>query len=155
MLDIIDSAVKIGLGALIAGGFSYLTLKKNQAHEITKRAEDTFYQRQKDRRECYVEFVTKSDSLIQKYQYLSCSPDSEDYIDYTEALHEVLILSPEKIQELSSELFNAVTEFVIPNFDSNDDIALELKDKLRVRVKEYIFKFHILAKQDVTKNYNP
>lgn len=34
--DLVDTTLKIGLGALIAGIFSFLTLKSNQKHELSK-----------------------------------------------------------------------------------------------------------------------
>ena len=66
-IDVIDSAVKIGAGALIAGGFTYVVSKSRQDHESkkTKFENELFVLKE------IVERIEESSSYLNDYSHLS------------------------------------------------------------------------------------
>lgn len=73
-VDVADSAVKIGLGALITIVGGWITLKLTHLHEIRKEA---VAQRLRDidkKTDRYIDFLSSSQLLMQKYLYESCDP---------------------------------------------------------------------------------
>ena len=92
-VDVADSAVKIGLGALITIVGGWITLKLTHLHEIRKEA---VAQRLRDidkKTDRYIDFLSSSQLLMQKYLYESCDPGGEDYTDYMR-LHNIVSLTP-------------------------------------------------------------
>lgn len=90
-VDVADNAVKIGLGSALTILGGYLTLKLSQQHELRKEA---LIQRRKDfevKVERYVNFLSCSRMMLQKYMMSSLRHDCEDYIEYTR-LHETVSL---------------------------------------------------------------
>ena len=75
----IDSAVKIGLGAFIAAVASYITLRKTHRFEVDSRKEAFFYKSQEERKSVYIDFSAQSHALIQKYTYAWCDSTKDDY----------------------------------------------------------------------------
>ncbi len=91
-VDVADNAVKIGLGSALTILGGYLTLKLSQQHELRKEA---LIQRRKDfevKAERYVNFLSCSRMMLQKYMMSSLRHDCEDYIEYTR-LHETVSLT--------------------------------------------------------------
>lgn len=87
-----DNAVKIGLGALITIVGGWITLKLTHCHEIRK---DAIAQRLRDidkKTDRYIDFLSSSQTLMQKYLYESCNPGSEDYTNYMR-LHNIVSLT--------------------------------------------------------------
>ncbi|MCY7297045.1 hypothetical protein [Alteromonas sp. a30] len=157
-LEVIDSAVKIGLGALIAAFSSYFTLKLNQSFEERKRTEEQLYRNQAERKSHYVEFAVKSHTLLQKYAYISCNPSGSDYLEYLKSFNSIQILAPDSVREVMSEAFNAITVFIIRNKDhsiagnSSKDL-LDLNDNLMKDARLKLSAFQKFAQLDVTQVY--
>src|SRR5690554_3795992 len=107
-MEVIDSAVKIGLGALITAISGYLILWRNQSFEEKKRWEEHFYKNQAERKSLYIEFSAKSHSLIQEYDYKYCDPSGEVYKDYLLSFNSIQILAPDVVREAVGAAFNAV-----------------------------------------------
>ena len=115
LIDVLDSAVKIGFGALIGAISSYLTLKRTQSFEINKRKDESFNKLLDERKLAYIEFSALSHSLIQKYDYKSCELSGEDYESYITLHSKIQILAPDKIRYLMNETFNIITVVILDN----------------------------------------
>ncbi|MED7426473.1 hypothetical protein VWM13_21685, partial [Escherichia coli O157] len=80
-VDVADNAVKIGLGSALTILGGYLTLKLSQRHELRKEA---LIQRRKDfevKTERYVNFLSNSRMMLQKYMLSDFKPDGDDYME--------------------------------------------------------------------------
>lgn len=141
-IDVVDTALKIGLGATIAAVASYLTVRSNQNSEARKRNEDRFYRVQDERKLAYIEFSCKSHSLIRTYTYQSCDSSEEDYSDYINTFNRVQILSEDGIRVCASDTFNSVTQYIITNKSHYEGVAgrdmIELHDAMNSKAKESI-----------------
>ncbi|EHE8226242.1 hypothetical protein JML87_004849 [Escherichia coli] len=109
-VDVADNAVKIGLGSVLTILGGYLTLKLSQRHELRKEA---LIQRRKDfevKTERYVNFLSSSRMMLDKYMMTSFRPDGEDYIEYTR-LHETVSLTcaSNTMRELALDAYYAVS----------------------------------------------
>ncbi|HGY3692850.1 TPA: hypothetical protein ACNVW3_004461, partial [Escherichia coli] len=109
-VDVADNAVKIGLGSALTILGGYLTLKLSQQHELRKEA---LIQRRKDfevKAERYVNFLSCSRMMLQKYMMSSLRHDCEDYIEYTR-LHETVSLTcaSNTMRKLAFDAYNAVS----------------------------------------------
>lgn len=144
--EVLDSAVKIGLGALIGAVASYLTLCKTHRHEI--RRDKILHQRQitERKRLLYLDFLTASSVLTQKYMNTSCNADGEDYFDYQRLYHDVLISSNDEIRTGASNVLYAVNQFIVINKNGQD---YELLKKMKEQVNDVLGMFQLLAKQDI------
>ena len=149
-VDVADTAIKIGLGAVIAAVSSYITLRKTQTFEINKRKEEAFYKQIEERKIAYIEFSALSSTLIKKYEYSSCELSGDDYKAYLTLHSKIQILACDGIRKCMGEAFNSVTAFILLN-----TTEYELKDKLRDSAKQSIAAFQMYAQQDITKVYNP
>ncbi len=148
-VDVADTAIKIGLGAVIAAVSGYITLRKTQSFEIDKRKEEAFYKQIEERKIAYIEFSALSSTLIKKYEYSSCELSGDDYKAYLTLHCKIQILACDGIRKCMGEAFNSVTAFILSN-----TTEYELKDKLRDSAKQSIAVFQMYAQQDITKVYN-
>ena len=148
-VDVADTAIKIGLGAVIAAVSGYITLRKTQSFEIDKRKEEAFYKQIEERKIAYIEFSALSSTLIKKYEYSSCELSGDDYIAYLTLHAKIQILACDGIRKCMGEAFNSVTSFILLN-----TTEYELKDKLRDSAKKSIAVFQVYAQEDITKVYN-
>jgi hypothetical protein len=73
-INVVDTAVKIGLGAFISAVSGYLILTKTQAHEGQKEEKLRYYQLQEEKKLKYVEFLSQSQELIQSHLFIDSSP---------------------------------------------------------------------------------
>ncbi len=81
-VDVADNAVKIGLGSLLTILGGGLTLKLTQKHELKKEAAVQGLKDKEIKTKRYVEFLTLSQSLMQKYLYEQCEANNDDYLAY-------------------------------------------------------------------------
>ncbi|KLQ08268.1 MULTISPECIES: hypothetical protein [Enterobacter] len=140
-IDVADNAVKIGLGSLIALVSSWLTLKISQNHEIKKDALAHINKDIEEKTKRYVEFLTASQSLMQKYLFSQCSGESDDYLNYIRLHNELSITCNESIRIHAFQVQLAVSSFILHN--KNTDI--ELITKLRNNGREEAAKFQFIA----------
>lgn len=148
-VEVWDSAVKIGLGAAIAAVSGYVMLRRTQKHEITK--DTALHQREirASKKLLYVDFLTTSHVLVQKYRDIQCRADGDDYFAYLKLYHELEIVADDPLRICAFNLLNAVNEFIAfrKNLISRDDH--ELFRAMRARVDEVVGEFQYLAKQDI------
>jgi len=146
-IEVIDSAVKIGLGAMISAVAGFFMLFRNQKHEITK--DEALHQRQiaASKKALYVDFLTTSHVLVQKYRDNQCRADGEDYFSYLRLYHELEIIANDPLRICAFNLLNAVNHFItLPKGDMQDN---EIFRAMRGEVDNKIGEFQYLAKQDI------
>lgn len=149
-INVADTAVKIGLGALISALATYLALIKNQLHEEQKEARAQFYKLQEEKKCKYVELLVQSQELIQAHLYASCAPDSESYKKYLRAFNEVQIISSDSIRLAAFNLVSDVQAFIFLNKNQQE---IDLIDKMAVSAREKVSIFQKVAQDEVTQCY--
>ncbi|MGY1447447.1 hypothetical protein ACW582_09690 [Pseudomonas chlororaphis] len=149
-INVVDTAVKIGLGAAITALTAYLTLIKNQSHEENKEARTNSYKLQEEKKSKYVEFLVQSQELIQSHLYSSCSPESEIYKKYLRAFNETQIISDDPIRIAAFNVSSNVQAFILLNKTQQE---IELIDKIASSAREKISVFQKIAQLEVTKHY--
>jgi len=119
-VEVADNAVKIGLGSLITILGGWLTLRLTQQHEIKKNESEQRLKEIDKKTERYINFLSASQSLMQKYLYESCDPRSEDYAEYMRLHNIVSITSIPEIRLLAFDTQTKVSQFILirkPNED--------------------------------------
>ncbi|MBW3196092.1 hypothetical protein [Marinobacter nauticus] len=111
-IGVVDTTVKISLGAAISAVFGYFVLVKKQEHENDQEQRRFFYSLQEEKKSKYVEFLSLSQKLIQTYLYTSCSPASDDYNQYLRAFNELQIISNDTIRVKAYEAMYSVQSFI-------------------------------------------
>lgn len=150
-ISVADTAVKIGLGALISAVATYLTLKKAQSFEKEKEAIKRHEILQANKRRIYVEFAASSQALVQGHIETSSNLNSDEYKKYLFILNEVQIISPDIIRLTAYDLSTAVGNFVLIN--KNQQEAGLLKN-MRSSIDASLGLFQKLAQVDVQAEYN-
>lgn len=149
-VHVADTAVKIGLGALISALAAYLALIKSQSYEDLKEDRVYFYKLQEEKKSKYVEFLVLSQELIQSHLYTSCAPDSEAYQKYLRAFNEVQIISSDPIRVAAFNLMSDVQTFIFLNKNHR---AIDLVDKTVALAREKVSIFQKVAQHEVTKSH--
>lgn len=147
--EVVDSVVKIGLGAAIAALASYFTLGRTYEHELNK--DNLLQQRQLTERKrlLYVDHLTTSHVLVQKYRDIQGTADGDDYFSYLKLYHELQIVAEDPLRICAYNLLNAVNDFVCSHKEDNNAGDRELFRNMRKKIDEEIGKFQYLAKQDI------
>ncbi|OWF73313.1 peptidase M14 [Yersinia frederiksenii] len=122
-VDVVDNAVKIGMGSVITFLGGWLTLKRTQQHEVIKGEVAHRLIEIDKKTERYIDFLSHSQSLMQKYLYTSCDPCSDDYIGYMRLHNIVTITSTPEIRLLAFETQDKVSHFILVR-KPNDDIEI-------------------------------
>lgn len=147
--EVLDSVVNIDLVAAIAAVSGYYTLRLTHKHETDK--DTRLHHRQISERKCllYVDYLTTSHVLVQKYRDIQCRADEDDYFAYLRLYHELEIVADDPLRVCAFNLLNAVNEFIVfrKNLITADD--RELFRLMRARVDEVVGEFQYLAKQDI------
>lgn len=149
-INVVDTAVKIGLGALISALAAYFALIKSQSHEDQKEARAKFYKLQEEKKSKYVELLVQSQELIQAHLYARCAPDSEGYKSYLRAFNEVQIISSDSIRLAAFNLVSDVQTFIFLNKNQQE---IELVDKMVASAREKVSIFQKVAQNEVTQCY--
>jgi len=149
-VNVADTAVKIGLGALISAISGYVVLKIKLSHEERKEKESYYYRLQEEKKIKYVEFLSQSQSLVQSYLNTSCTADTDDYKNYLRSFNEVQIISNDEIRMAAYDLSSAVCQFIVIR---KNDQEVELLKSMRNAVNEKTGIFQKLAQLEVTKPY--
>lgn len=146
-VDVADNAVKIGLGSALTILGGYLTLKLSQRHELRKEA---LIQRRKDfevKTERYVNFLSNSRMMLQKYMLSDFKPDGDDYMELTRR-HETLSLTCTNsiIRELAFDAYYAVSHACTMGTANRDE-----KAPVRKKAKEALDKFQVFANEELRR----
>ncbi|HHJ4449564.1 TPA: peptidase M14 [Raoultella ornithinolytica] len=112
-VDVADNAVKIGLGALITIVGGWVTLKLTHSHEIRKEAVAQQLRNIDKKTDRYIDFLSSSQLLMQKYLYESCDPCGEDYTDYMRLHNIVSLTSSPELRVYAFDTQAKVSQFIL------------------------------------------
>jgi hypothetical protein len=149
-MEVLDSALKIGLGAMISAISAFAMLIRSQRHDKEKDASSNLVRLREEKKTLYIEFLSQSQSLVQTYRDVPCDGKGQDYLGYLRIYNQLQISSEDGIRKCAYELLNAVNEFIVIY---TEDRAFY--NKLRDRVDIKIGEFQFLAKnelQEITPN---
>ena len=130
-VNVADSAVKIGLGALITIVGGWITLKLTHRHEIRKEA---LAQRLRDidkKTDRYIDFISSSQLLMQKYLYDSCDPGDEDYINYMRLHNIVSLTSSPELRVHAFDTQCKVSQFILIRKPNELEVIDSYRDAAR------------------------
>ncbi|MEL5590903.1 peptidase M14 [Serratia ureilytica] len=128
-VDVADSAVKIGLGALITIVGGWITLKLTHRHEIKKEAVAQRLRDIEKQTDRYIDFLSSSQLLMQKYLYDSCDPGGEDYTDYMRLHNIVSLTSTSKLRAYAFDTQAKVSQFIL--LRKSSDLSDSYRDAAR------------------------
>ncbi|MDR5898854.1 hypothetical protein QC823_07615 [Halomonas vilamensis] len=149
-ISVIDTAVKIGLGAAISGLTGYLVLIKKQSHEDQKEERANFYKLQEEKKSKYVEFLSLSQALIQTHLFDSCSPSSDEYKSYLRVFNELQIISSDQMRLEAFETISSVQSFIFLNKNQQEQ---QIVDGMVSTAREKTSNFQKAAQLEVTRCY--
>ncbi|MBD5779933.1 hypothetical protein IEN85_10575 [Pelagicoccus sp. NFK12] len=147
-IDTIDTALKIGLGALIAGFFGWLGNRQNHNHELNKeqrkrRIEDL--QKKEDR---FVDFLSRSQNLVQSHLYTSLDAGSNEYQEYLRSFNLLQISNSDEVRMAAYNLMDATNQFAIGNKNTPD---MDYQKSLRKNFDEKLGFFQKVAQLEISK----
>jgi ribonuclease I len=140
---LLDSATKIGLGALI------VVLRQNQKFEISKEEKSRLIRLQEKKAELYVDFLSRSQALVQSHLFKSCSCDTDEYKDYLASFNKLQILSSDEIRLIAYEVLSATNQFIVFNKNNPEQ---ELLKKMRINFDEKLGLFQKVAQMEICKS---
>jgi hypothetical protein len=149
-ISVIDTAVKIGFGALITATSGYLVLVKTQSHEESKELKERFYKLQDEKKSKYVELLAQSQELVQSYLFIASEPGSEAYKLYLRTFNEVQIISNDEIRTAAFNMMSDVSYFIILRKNEQETA---LVDSMIKSAREKVSIFQKIAQLEVTKCY--
>jgi hypothetical protein len=149
-ISVIDTAVKIGFGALITAASGYLVLVKTQSHEESKELKERFYKLQDEKKSKYVELLAQSQELVQSYLFIASEPGSEAYKLYLRTFNEVQIISNDEIRTAAFNMMSDVSYFIILRKNEQETA---LVDSMIKSAREKVSIFQKIAQLEVTKCY--
>lgn len=149
-VEVVDTAIKIGLGAVIAGISGYVALIKSQSHELKKERRARFFDLQTEKKSKYVEFLAQSQILIQTHIDKIANLESDAYLTYLRSFNEIQILAGDELRIAAHDVFSYTTNFAIWNKDNQTQ---DISEKLKSDALNKIGYFQKLAQSDVTQAY--
>jgi hypothetical protein len=152
-VNVADTFVKIGSGALISAISGLYVLKNTQEHENQKDLRTNFYKRQEDKKVKYVEFTSISHKLTYDHIHFTCGFESDDYKSFLMVYNEVAIISPKVLQLSAHNLFDCINQYIGFNKESVTEERDALILKLRNNVNKALLNFQGLASIEVTNEY--
>lgn len=149
-INVVDSAVKIGLGTIISAVSGYVIFVKTKSYEEEKETKARFYLFQDEMKSKYVEFLSQSQELIQSHLFTTSKPDSEGYKGYMRAFNQVQIISNDDIRLAAYNVMFDVSAFI---FLRKNDQEIQIIDSMVKSAREKVSFFQKIAQIEVTKKY--
>ncbi|MBE8575864.1 hypothetical protein [Vibrio sp. OPT18] len=149
-LDVIDTAIKIGLGALISAVAGYAVLCKTNSHAVDKEKRERFYTVLEENKQRYVDFLAQSHQLVYEHIRVSCAFDSSGYFAYLKTYNHIQVVGSEDIRVKAGELFESVNQFILLNKNNPDKTVYNV---MRQDVNVKITVFQAVAKLDSAQTY--
>ena len=149
-VGVVDTAIKIGLGAVIAGLSGYVALIKSQSHELEKERRARHFDLLEEKKTKYVEFLSQSQILIQTHNDKMANLESEAYLTYIKSFNEIQIMVGDELRKAAYDVSSSVTVFMVWNKENPDQ---EVFKKLKSEALNKIGFFQKLAQSDVTNLY--
>jgi len=145
-VEVADTAIKIGFGAIVAAISGYVVLLKGQSHELEKDRRSRYYSLQEEKKAKYVVFLTQSQLLIQTHINKNADLESEAYLNYLRSFNEIQILVGDELRKLAYDVYTSVTEYIVCNKQSQ---VQEVAKNYKSEALSKIGKFQKLAQLDV------
>ncbi|KIO36038.1 hypothetical protein [Shewanella sp. cp20] len=149
-LDVIDTAIKIGLGAFISAISGYVVLCKTNSHAVDKEKRERFYAINEEKKAMYVEFLSQSHQLVYEHIHVSSTFDTPEYFAYLKSYNHIQVIGSDDVRVKASELFDIVNQFILLN-KNNPDESVYMAMRQDVNVK--IGVFQAVAKIDTKQSY--
>lgn len=149
-VGVVDTAIKIGLGAVVAGISGYVALIKNQSHELEKERRTRYFDMQEEKKKKFVEFLAQSQILIQTHIDKMANLESEGYLNYLRSFNEIQILVGDELRIAAYDVSLSVTDFMVWNKENPNQ---EVFKKLKSEALNKIGYFQKLAQADITQPY--
>lgn len=146
-MEVADNAVKIGLGSALTILGGYLTIKLSHGHELKKEA---LVQRRKDfdvKAGRYIDFLSTSRMMMQKYMISPFRPDGEDYIEYTKLHEMVSLMSTNRVmRQLAFDAYLAVSQACLMGTANRDE-----KAPVRAEAEKLVSQFQANANDELRR----
>ncbi|MNB84300.1 hypothetical protein D3C76_852620 [compost metagenome] len=146
-VEVADNAVKIGLGSALTILGGYLTIKLSHGHELKKEA---LVQRRKDfdvKAGRYIDFLSTSRMMMQKYMISPFRPDGEDYIEYTKLHEMVSLMSTNRVmRQLAFDAYLAVSQACLMGTANRDE-----KAPVRAEAEKLVSQFQANANDELRR----
>lgn len=149
-IGVVDTAVKIGLGAAISALSGYFVLVKKQSHEDEQDRRKYFLTLQEQKKTIYVDFLSCSQQLTQAYLYTTCSPASEDIKQYLRTFNELQIISGDMVRVKAYDVMYAVQSFICLN---KEGVDIDLRKNMLADTREKVSVFQKVAQSEVANLY--
>lgn len=151
-VNVVDTAVKIGLGATISLLSGYLILIKTQSYDEYKENKQRFYKLIEEKKLKYVEFLAQSQKLLQSHLFSSASPEEDEYSTYLQAFNAIQIIVNDDFRALAFGVMSDVSSFIFLRKNDQEDLIIQgLLNSAREKIA--IFQKH--AQIDVSRSYKP
>lgn len=150
LIEVFDTAIKIGLGSIIAAISGYCVLKSTQENEALKERRNRFYKVQEQKSEIYVNFLAQSQALVQTHLSTSCQCDTEEYMAYLKIFSQLQVASSDKVRMAAYPVLESVNAFIVANKNGTDR---ELEKNMRKSVNDSTGLFQAVAQQEVAKEF--
>lgn len=147
-IEVLDSAVKIGLGASISAVSGYFILHLTHKHNVRTEEIANLRKTNDYKKFLYVDFLSHSQALVQTYYDISSDGKDKEYLSYLRIYNEVQIISSDTIRDCAHELLCSVQEFIVIRKNEQERDLLKL---MRERIDKALASFQYLAKNDVCK----
>jgi hypothetical protein len=145
-IDVVDTALKIGLGSLISMISGYLVLLKSQQHEASKDAIVRFYALQEERKQKYVELMSLGCLLSQDTPPSTKTIGSKEYIEFTSVHNQIQIIANNPIRTTAYNYYSSVNEYI--HCGSSQIQREDRKEYIR-RINDTLGEFQLMANETV------
>ena len=141
--DLADTIIKIGLGAFIAGGFTYITNKSNHEHEFSK---EKFNRKitMLNEATALVEQYFKSIYVLMDNWYALSNKKIKKIDELSDTLHDKYLENDKSYIATTRDIQYALAQFNILGLNEINDI-LKVHDKKIINIRNFI----ILKEQDI------
>jgi hypothetical protein len=148
-IEVVDTGLKIGLGAFFGVGGTLLTLWMNHKHEINKISIERTYKENDEINLLYIDFSVQSHRLIEIFEYKSCDTTSSEYINYLTVFHKLQILSTDRVKAATTSTFNKVLVHIVAN--KNNEVY-EHHDQLRDGARKSLAIFQAVTRAEYNES---
>ncbi|MDA0146710.1 hypothetical protein OCT63_21080, partial [Vibrio sp. RW] len=149
-INVVDTAVKIGLGALISAVSGIFVMLKKNDFDNENAVREQFYELRNEKKVKYSEFLSQSQELIQATLYTFYLPNSDEYFRYLRAFNDVQIISEERFRLAAYQVFDEVGKFALLN---KQGLSPDLSMRMVNSAREKISILQAIAKTEVTSRY--
>lgn len=132
------------IGVAVSASVGYLTQKRLLSHEDRKDARARFYHLQDQKRIACVDFLARSQGLIQSYLYVTASPDADDYKDYLRSFNDLQILFDDNVRLAAFHVMSSVSFFIFSQ-SRNDKVEAKAAE-----ARELISQLQFVAREELS-----